>query len=652
MPSLRIDSSRRYSSLEPLIPLDASDEDQLSVASTGQIDYNSIHVGNYNDKQSELEFQNEISKLKQQSTNRFKTRWEEILDKYSLLDDEKESDEIDLVTGDIITDNGHLRSLGGSDVNGIKMAGNIWAPTYDWEGEIVRQKRNDKLQQDRKLKLKSKLKSLQLFDNQTSEPGNHDKRSYLPDNLLLLNPSPTKRTRLSPTKSSPVKGEISRDISPTRTRNSSNYVSSPVKGDFLKDISPTKGKVPTSLTKNISPLKNGRKSATDNKIQRDLFNRNLEITSSQVSESEDESDNYAPDPFYKSSPKTLKPESTKLDVCSYISSSTQFSIFDCAFDDCNYCTGNKQLYEVHLLEKHKHSLHLLGYPVQPGVVNIKPYISNREAKLLYTQFPPYFQPPSLPITENGDPIMCGLQTAGNKRCKKSFLTVEGLNEHQNGEFCSSNDQVYVCPLLGCEYTTKNEYLAWRNHFIDEKHHLDPKHRDLSNPKHRDLSNPKHRDLSNPKHRDISNPKFREPSNLDYVVQDWGSDIDLDLQSFADSVTSSDCEPYKNLDKRLKYARNSCSPENTLDESQKLGQNYRETLRILENHDSSDNSHNYLYDLEENNQLKDHREIVGEGKSVLESDNEKIDQIETSQIQKLLQIDLDDGYDSIDDLFDS
>lgn len=640
IPSLRIGSSRHFSSLEPLIPLDASDEDQLSVASTGQIDYNSIHVGNYNDKESELEFQNEISKLKQQSTNRFKTRWEEILDKYSLIDDEKESDEIDLVTGDIITDNGHLRSLGGSDVNGIKMAGNIWAPTYDWEGEIVRQKRNEKLQQDRKLKLKCKLKSLQLFDTQMSDPGNQEKRSYLPDNLLLLNPSPTKRTRLSPTKSSPIKGDIFRDISPTRTRHSSIHSSSPVKGDFLKDISPTKGEVPTSLTKNISPIKNGRKSTTDNKIQRDLFSENsnaFEITNSDGSESEDESDNFAPDPFYKSSPETSKPESTKFDVCSYIPSSTQFSIFDCAFDDCNYCTGNKQLYEAHLLEKHKHSLHFLGYPVQPGVVNNKPFISNRAAKKLYTQFPPYFQPPPLAITENGDPITCRLQTDGNKRCKKSFLTVEGLNEHQNGEFCSRNDQIYVCPLLGCNYTIKNEYLAWRNHFIEEKHHLDPKYREVSNPKY----------------REASNPKFRELSNLDYVVQDSDSEIDLGLQSLADSVTSSDSEPYKNFDQRLKYARNSSSPENKLDEDhQKLGQNYRETLHILENQDSSDNSRNYLYDLEENFQLKDHRELVGEVRSVLESDNEQIDQIETSQIQKLLQIDLDDGYDSIDDLFDS
>lgn len=435
--------STTFGSLEPLIPLDASDEDIYSYdpihGDSIHGNYNPIHGdsihGNYSAR-SELDLHTEISKLKQQSTKRFKTRWEEILEKYSLIDDDKQSDEIDLATGDIITDNGHLRSLGGAS-NGLKPTPNIWAPTYDWEADIVRQKRNKKLQQN---KMKAKLKALDLHGATRIEPAS-DKRVYLPDNLLLLNPSPTKRTRLSPTKSS-----------------------SPIKGDNIRDISPTKGNVPL-LSRDPSPLKN-------NKIRRNLFHESTDDND----DTEDDSGNdgtpiSVPDtafsPFYL----------PKVDICTI---STSSHILDCAFDGCDYCTGNKQLYEAHLLEKHSNSLHVLGYPIDPSDTTKAPIPSITIIKKLHTQFPPYFQIPPLPTTHDRLPLICR-QRIGNERCKKSFLDAQSLEHHRKQDTCSSNDQLYLCPLLGCNYGIKNDYLAWRTHFITEKHHLMPQYGELTQP---------------------------------------------------------------------------------------------------------------------------------------------------------------------------
>ena len=49
--------------------------------------------------------------MENQSLQRFKSQWDAIIDKYSKIDDSTQSDEIDIVTGELITNNGHLDKL-------------------------------------------------------------------------------------------------------------------------------------------------------------------------------------------------------------------------------------------------------------------------------------------------------------------------------------------------------------------------------------------------------------------------------------------------------------------------------------------------------------------------------------------------------------
>ncbi|PVH17455.1 uncharacterized protein CXQ87_000341 [Candidozyma duobushaemuli] len=85
----------------------------------------------------------EISKLKTDSTKRFKERWEKILEKYSAIDDDLESDEIDLESGKITIDNGHLRSMAPNEiiVGGVKVNGDIWADDDSYDKAYSDQKR-------------------------------------------------------------------------------------------------------------------------------------------------------------------------------------------------------------------------------------------------------------------------------------------------------------------------------------------------------------------------------------------------------------------------------------------------------------------------------------------------------------------------------
>ncbi|CAK9437815.1 uncharacterized protein LODBEIA_P21930 [Lodderomyces beijingensis] len=61
--------------------------------------------------QEDLSLQ-DLNKARKESWARAASRWSSIIDKYSKIDDEFESDLIDLDRGRVVVDNGHLRSLG------------------------------------------------------------------------------------------------------------------------------------------------------------------------------------------------------------------------------------------------------------------------------------------------------------------------------------------------------------------------------------------------------------------------------------------------------------------------------------------------------------------------------------------------------------
>lgn len=169
--------------------------------------------------QTETEFQQEINRLKAASGKRFKDKWEEILAKYAAIDDDKASDEIDLATGKITIDNGHLRSLKNQHLNGHSgVNNNVWTLNYDDERDFRNAQRREKVLAKRKQQLKEQLKARDQFYNSShshfsplkSLGASPNKSSSIsptkkisPDNILLLDPSPTKKQRVSPTKMAP-----------------------------------------------------------------------------------------------------------------------------------------------------------------------------------------------------------------------------------------------------------------------------------------------------------------------------------------------------------------------------------------------------------------------------------------------------------------
>ncbi|ODV81526.1 uncharacterized protein CANTADRAFT_110899 [Suhomyces tanzawaensis NRRL Y-17324] len=448
IPNLSYDSSGQFSGrqTEPkLIAIESDDE-------PSQFDLLHEDKQLHHDSQA---FQRELERLKAQSTRKFQSKWEQILQKYSTIEDEKASDEIDLVTGRITIDNGHLRSLNtqlAHDKNSLD--GNIWAVDYDWE----RDKRlKQKKQKDQKHQLKSRLKLLNLFYNSLStesidEPTH--KRAPLEDNLLL-NPSPTKKSRLS---------------------------SSPVRADARFDVSPTKA-APVGSDSDTSPIKQNGKGASQNSDI--LPTRLFDLSGNFDSPTEGSSFDLSHSSSISEHPKSKKSLKCALDqfeeeysiLTEYlVDNSPQVKIFECAIENCYYCTGNKSLYQNHLLEKHSGVLYTLGYPVSLNENETPLSVSEKVSKKLHDQFPIMYPIPPLALSGTGEPFHCMRKMQNGKLCQKFFLSMGDLRKHQMDSLsdCSCKKQVLVCPLLGCGYMTDGGYLEWRTHFIDLGHDINPK----------------------------------------------------------------------------------------------------------------------------------------------------------------------------------
>lgn len=572
---------------ENLISIDTSDEydddnfDNNTERSQPNLSvYPSLHM-NGNVYRTEEEFQAEINRLKKQSTNRFKSKWEEILERYAQIDDEKESDEIDLASGEIITDNGHLRSLRtdiGTNTD-VKFDGDIWSVTYDLERDIRNRYVKETRHKQQKRELKRQLKDQKLFHNvslQTSplKADDFTRGSSFAlsseDNLLSLNPSPTKKFKVSPIKgirgSSPVRDDDISLLTPTkrRSRKLSNMydakslptklhfddiprlhtedyniakegdesygdmISSPffVYNNSLHDsrgyetnspqdydddtpntatVSDGKGYVETSETSDVG--------SDDNKAAKVSFSD----ANQYVSESENENDDYSLDFDEEFLIVT--------DPCIYPPTESSTTIYNCAIEHCYYCTGNKSLYQSHLLDKHSTLLHSLGYPIREDTsIILNPNISQSTIKKLTKYFPLIFEVPRLPLSKNSQPFICGLNLGNSRACHKFFVTEHDLILHQQNapNKCSYKKQVLICPMLGCGYMTDMGYLEWRSHFIEKKHHLDPKHkRNKQNEgsfKHEEKGRNEESNLTQLSY--IPNPgeeeEYEKPSHLDKI----------------------------------------------------------------------------------------------------------------------------------------
>lgn len=133
-------------------------------------------------------------------------------------------------------------------------------------------------------------------------------------------------------------------------------------------------------------------------------------------------------------------------------------LYACSFFTCDFCTGDKQHLKQHLLAKHTPQLAQLGYPVPYTKPDSEPYfeIHDMVAWRLHRHFPLVWRLPT-------QAYVCNKDLKG-RPCKKLFLTEEQLHQHRNGgSLCSAKRQVLYCPVLGCEYISEESYEAFLEH---------------------------------------------------------------------------------------------------------------------------------------------------------------------------------------------
>lgn len=176
-------------------------------------------------------FHAKLKRLEKESLRRFENKWTGIISKYLNINDERESDEIDLVTGDIITNNGHLHRLRSGDDDG---------------------------------KRRRRLTTFKLWKQ-------HEDTRH--DNATVRN-----RLRKQLDEKAAIKKERERNMRrmriPSPLKSSSNSVLT--SADSLRHVSPTKGQVPIGVDTDESPTK-----------KRKIFiQQDSEISNSEYSETE------------------------------------------------------------------------------------------------------------------------------------------------------------------------------------------------------------------------------------------------------------------------------------------------------------------------------------------------------------------------------
>lgn len=429
---------------------------------------------------SDQDFQDEIRRLKKQSSKKFKSKWEEILDKYSKIDDDIESDEIDILTGKITIDNGHLKSL--RKESDQVLNGNVWAIDYDKERDVRNNRRRELRIKNKKTVLKQELKDHDKFMKRPSPTRN---TRIAEDNILLLDPSP-KKQRVSPTKSLNRYDHL--EISPTNNYDTESddeesdeepieFASTPTKKYF--DFTPFRI---TPQPHTEGEIESG--SESDSEIDSEDVSNSKIIIQESDSESESStsikfqtpSDTPQPNPFQEPQSPVQEESSDFDDNYSIITSpysnlKPQSRFLKCYFQDCFYTTGNHSIFKRHLLSDHRDELYIIGYPIFKDETSGKNcHVTRSMVQSITKDFPIIHEIPPLPHSKDHKMFKCGLKLK-HKHCTREFVDVNELNYHQeNYPFkCSKKVQVYVCPVLGCGFMTDEGYLQWRHHFIDKNH---------------------------------------------------------------------------------------------------------------------------------------------------------------------------------------
>lgn len=427
-------------SLETLISIDDSDD------SSGYASEKTESLTYFLAQSSVENFEADVTKLKQDSSAKFKKRWEEIIQRYSKIDDDAESDEIDLRTGKITVDNGHLRSLAGEGqmINGVKLHSSIWTGDYDYDKMVKEESRLQTQERRAKHRMREKLKREDKFYNGSPLAADSDS---VADSVLVVDQSPTKRSTISPLKRkpslpagyiSPVKRSLVDSLnllSPRRDSRGSGHMfsprhmSSPMRGSYIS--SPMRSSSHISSPSSIYPS-HIRKSVSDNAL--------------------------TPGKLHFGSPTTTHDE--LYSMVSDLNDNIQMSLYTCAFPGCRFSSEFKSAYRAHLLLNHASELNRIGYPVarESGVDVPDMTIPEMTILKLTLHFP-------LQLTISPEkPLGCLKQLAGG-RCTKSFLSSKQLALHHEKypSQCSTRRQVLLCPILGCHFMTDGGGEEWKIH---------------------------------------------------------------------------------------------------------------------------------------------------------------------------------------------
>ncbi|RCK67062.1 hypothetical protein Cantr_02417 [Candida viswanathii] len=472
---------------------------------------------------TEDQLRRKYKQLEDESLRRFWKRNQEIFLKYSTIDDAMESDEIDLVTGEIVTNNGHLERLYGNGSSESGLKGNIWRTDYnrylrDLESMYDVRKDTGK---GKKKKDTRMIKKLDLFsgrlgrlEKDTSVMKFSPTKGKVPSGLDREE-SPTKKRRLGIEIYADESGEEDDDNVAYSESDEESYVESgtetPEIEGPLYDESEDEDEDDTgelyyeSLIVNDrnKPLRSSKMDKT-NLLPPEHDNAEPEHSRRVLSETQSirESTPLLPPPpsssetedFPTSSSEEPQPVSRRKlsfdeeyhiieDPILYLFPTTQeqehpksIKIYRCAFKKtCKYCTGNKKLYESHLLSLHSFQLYKLGYPISnPYQPTSSSSISSSEDKIdvdligLLTDFPQKLHLDLPRISYSCNTPLASSST--HQKCQKFYMTSQELEEHKMKlDDCSAKSLVLFCPILGCEYMTDCGYADWRTHMIEQGH---------------------------------------------------------------------------------------------------------------------------------------------------------------------------------------
>lgn len=448
-----------------------------------------------------INFETDINRLKAENASKFKRRWDEIIAKFSSIDDEKESDEIDLYSGKITIDNGHLRSLRSADnvIDGIRVHSSIWAGDYDFDKQLQHQKRRQKSVSQNKHELKQKLKAERKFHNSSVVNSDSD---ALEDNLLILGSSPTKKHKCirdgeidglklpldtsspllrsprskgagssplkkhvvhSPLKKSPKTGMISRGQSQDLRLEKQRYTGS------TESFRTTKLHEP--YEKSSNELSHSHKRTSSNEVTSiHEFTDAPEFTVPELTDSFEHtgphatSELHGPTHQHGMDPRELTESLFEQTLLLEWSRVPDLALYSCAFRDCGIVSESRLSYRIHLLRTHSPELQEIGYPVVASPQKGTPFVDEITILKLNLHFPLQVELPK------SNPYVCGL-AIGRRSCRKLFFHESELLTHRRASpiSCSAKRQVLSCPILGCTFMTDVSFEDYRVHMTS--HHM-------------------------------------------------------------------------------------------------------------------------------------------------------------------------------------